>query len=76
MARINWNFLLGNQDVVNWLNAFAFSSVSVNDVSDALAGTDYAGEFRKLVRTHGTDYARNLTRKALRYRGIDSVCSS
>jgi len=54
---------------------FAFQSLSVNEVSEALASTEFAGEFRNLVRSQGTDYARRLARKALRYRGIENEYS-
>ena len=58
----NWGLLLSTKKNQRTMTAFAFS--------------DYAGEFRKLVRTNGTTYARRLTRKALRYRGILSSVSS
>lgn len=75
MRKTNWNLLFSNDCVVDLLNDFAFQTLSVNEVSEALANTEFAGEFRNLVRTQGTDYARRLARKALRYRGIDNEYS-
>ena len=73
MSRINWNLLFSDENVLQALFDFGFNNMSANDVSDQLANTVYAGEFRRLVRTHGADYARNLTRKAMRYRSIEPV---
>ena len=75
MRKTNWNLLFSNDCVVDLLNDFAFQSLSVNEVSEALASTEFAGEFRNLVRSQGTDYARRLARKALRYRGIENEYS-
>lgn len=75
MRKTNWNLLFSNDCVVDLLNDFAFQALSVNEVSEALANTEFAGEFRNLVRTQGTDYARRLARKALRYRGIENEYS-
>lgn len=66
----NWNVLLQNEDSLDAMYHFAFDNLSGNEVASILAGTDSAGEFRKLVRSNGTQYARRLTRKALRYRGL------
>ena len=49
---------------------FGTGQISVSDATKAFANSKYSGAFRKLVRTHGALYARRLTRKALRYRGI------
>ena len=52
------------------MKQFATGSMSASAVTHAFAHSDYAGEFRKLLRVNGTLYARRLARKALRYRGI------
>ena len=69
-ARTDWNLLLSNRCGVKTLNKFAIGNVSTKSVSTCFANTDKASEFRKLVRTHGSTYARRLTRKALRYRDL------
>ena len=66
----DWNLLLSNKCSVKTLNKFASGEESTKGVTSCFINTDQAGEFRKLVRTHGSIYARRLTRKALRYRGL------
>ena len=66
----DWNLLLSNKCSVKTLNKFAKGEASTKSVTSCLANSEKAGEFRKLVRTHGSMYARRLTRKALRYRGL------
>ena len=66
----DWNLLLSNKCSVKTLNKFAKGEESTKSVTSCLANSETAGEFRKLVRTHGSMYARRLTRKALRYRGL------
>ncbi len=66
----DWNLLLSNKCSVKTLNKFAKGEESTKSVTSCLANSEKAGEFRKLVRTHGSMYARRLTRKALRYRGL------
>ena len=66
----DWNLLLSNKCSVKTLNKFAAGEASTKGVTTCFANTEQAGEFRKLVRNHGTIYARRLTRKALRYRGL------
>jgi len=66
----DWNLLLSNKCSVKTLNRFASGEESTKHVTTCLANSEKAGEFRKLVRTHGSMYARRLTRKALRYRGL------
>jgi len=66
----DWNLLLANRCGVKTLNKFAVGDVTAKGVTTCFANTDRAGEFRKLVRNHGSMYARRLTRKALRYRGL------
>lgn len=43
-----------------------------NTVAKAFAGTKYAGPFRTLVRNNGADKARNLAKRALSRRGLNS----
>ena len=66
----DWNLLLSNKCSVKTLNKFANGEESTKGVTSNFANSERAGEFRKLVRTHGSMYARRLTRKALRYRGL------
>lgn len=66
----DWNLLLSNKCSVKTLNRFAAGEQSTKSVASCLSSADKATEFRKLVRTHGSMYARRLTRKALRYRGL------
>ena len=68
--KTDWNTLLASKCAVKTLNEFASGSQSTRAVTAKFANTNKAGEFRKLVRSHGTTYARSLTRKALRYRGL------
>jgi hypothetical protein len=68
--KTNWNSLLSNKCAVKTMNSFATGSESTRAVTSKFANTPKAGEFRKLVRNYGTIYARSLTRKALRYRGL------
>ena len=69
-ATTDWDVLLSSKCSVKTLNKFASGAESTRGVTSCFANTDKAGEFRKLVRTHGSTYARRLTRKALRYRGL------
>ena len=66
----DWNLLLSNKCGVKTLNEFAIGDTSTTCVTTSFANTEKAGEFRKLVRTHGSVYARRLARKALRYRNL------
>lgn len=66
----DWNLLLSNKCSIKTLNKFANGEESTKNVTSCFANSEKAGEFRKLVRTHGSMYARRLTRKALRYRGL------
>jgi len=66
----NWTVLLGTRKSQRVLYNFAVGKYSVSEVTKAFAFSDSAGEFRRLVRLHGATYARRLTRKALRYRGL------
>lgn len=66
----DWNLLLSSKCGIKALNQFAVGEQSTKGVTACFANTDKAGEFRRLVRTHGSTYARRLTRKALRYRNL------
>ena len=68
--KTNWNTLLSSKCAVKALNGFASGCESTRSVTAKFANTNKAGEFRRLVRNYGTTYARSLTRKALRYRGL------
>jgi len=68
---VDWNLLLEtDNDVTNLLSGWSTREIATRDVVNRLAYTDFAGEFRRLVRNNGTTYARRLARKALRYRGV------
>ena len=67
---ISWSTLLSTKKSSKVMYNFATERYSVKDATSAFSGTLYSGEFRRLVRTHGASYARRLTRKALRYRGL------
>ena len=66
----DWATLLATQKSQRTLRNFAVGKSTVRDVTSTFAHSPYAGEFRKLVRDNGAVYARRLTRKALRYRGL------
>jgi hypothetical protein len=69
-ATTDWNVLLGSKCAMKTMKSFAQGDESTRSVTEKLANSEYAGEFRKLVRENGTTYARRLARKALRYRGM------
>ena len=66
----DWGLMLSTQKSQRVMYKFGTGQISVSDATKAFANSKYSGTFRKLVRTHGALYARRLTRKALRYRGI------
>ena len=66
----DWSTLLATKKSAKVMYNLATERYTVKDATSAFSGTKYSGEFRKLVRTHGALYARRLTRKALRYRGL------
>lgn len=68
----DWGRLLSSKKAVSRMNKFAIGTCSTKETAAAFSNTPSAGEFRKLVRNNGTIYARRLTRKALRYRGLMS----
>ncbi len=68
---VNWNLLLdGGRQTMNLIRGWAVGSTTTRDVSNGLANSEFSGQFRRLVRAHGTTYGRRLARKALRYRGV------
>ena len=69
-STVDWDLLLSSRCCIKTLNQFAVGNITTQGVSTCFANTDKAGEFRKLVRTHGVTYARRLARKALRYRNL------
>ena len=69
-ATTNWNSLLESKCTAKTMKSFATVEASTRSVTEKLANSSHAGEFRKLVRENGTTYARRLARKALRYRGM------
>ena len=66
----DWDLLLSSKCAVKTLSKFATGEQTTRGVTSCFSNTERAGEFRKLVRSYGTTYARRLTRKALRYRGL------
>ena len=66
----DWSTLLSTKKSAKVMYNFSTERYSVKEATSAFSGTKYSGEFRRLVRTHGASYARRLTRKALRYRGL------
>ena len=66
----DWDVLLSSKCSVKALNKFAKGAETTRNITACFANTERAGEFRKLGRTYGSTYARRLTRKALRYRGL------
>jgi|TARA_R100000306_G_C4335378_1_gene122473 hypothetical protein len=70
VATTDWNALLESKCTAKTMKAFAEGDASTRSVTQKLANSEHAGEFRKLVRENGTTYARRLARKALRYRGM------
>ena len=68
----DWTALLSSKKAIAKMNNFAVGNSSTKETATAFSNTPRASEFRKLVRNNGTTYARRLTRKALRYRGLMS----
>ena len=66
----NWTCLMTNKKSQKALYNFAVGKASVTETTTAFAFSKCSGEFRQLIRAHGATYARRLTRKALRYRGL------
>jgi len=73
IMKTNWNLLLESDGTHNGLlYRWAFGRTSTRYITSKLVGTRLAGEFRRLVRTHGTMYAKRLARKAFNRRFICS----
>lgn len=68
--KTDWATLLSSKCAVKKLNGFAIGQETAKSVTTCFANTPKASAFRKLIRSYGTTYARRLTRKALRYRGL------
>lgn len=69
---VNWGLLLETDKQTGKMFAnWATGSLTTREVANRLAHSEFAGEFRRLVRNNGTTYARRLARKALRYRGFN-----
>jgi len=70
LESVDWRLLLDtDRQVTKMLKNWSVGSLTTREVVNRLAHTDFAGEFRRLIRNSGTTYARRLARKALRYRG-------
>lgn len=68
---INWKLLLDSvNSEVYMLEKFALGEASARNLTALFAHTEFAGEFRNLIRNNGVDMARKLTRRALRRRGL------
>lgn len=67
--KVQWDQLLDrNSRVARMVANWGVGNVSTRTVRDTLTGTEFSGEFRRLVKRHGTMYGRRLARKALRRR--------
>lgn len=64
---INWSKLT-KPTATPIIKKFAKQELSGEKVASAFKNTEFAGEFRSLVRTHGVKKARVLARKALKRR--------
>lgn len=68
---VRWDNLLDtNGRVRNLVTKWAVENLSTDEVEKRLSFSPFAGEFRNVVRTHGTTYGRRLARKALTYREV------
>ncbi len=69
---VNWGLLLEtDKQTTKMLANWATGSLTTREVVSRFAHSEFAGEFRRLIRNSGTTYARRLARKALRYRGFN-----
>lgn len=66
----NWRKLTRDSFNVATLKRWATGKESTRGVTSLFKNTVYAGDFRSLVRDHGTMYARRLARKALKRRKV------
>ena len=70
-SKTNWNLLLeSNKSVSELIRNWASGDFSTRNVADTLSFTEFAGEFRRLVRSRGTVLGRKMARKALKQRGV------
>lgn len=60
-----WNSLLSNDSVRSVIDGFSKRKFSMRKVTQILKNTEYAGKFRELIRTKGTERARDAARKAI-----------
>ena len=68
-----WERILDSQTGKTAMTMFASGNLSCESVQQVFrAGVDreVSGEVRRLIRDNGTQYARRLTRKALRRRSL------
>ena len=69
---VNWSLLLEtDKQTTKMFSNWATGGLTTREASNRLTHSEFAGEFRRLVRNNGTTYARRLARKALRYRGFN-----
>ena len=68
---IDWNTLLSNRSAKSQIRKWSTGDISTREVTSQFTNSPCSGEFRKLVRNHGTTYARRLARKALRRRNVN-----
>lgn len=61
----SWDLLLENEHVRGVMSSFSDGKISMRQATQILKNTEYAGKFRELIRTKGTDRARNAARKAI-----------
>ena len=52
----DWGLLLSTRKNQRTMTKFATGALSASDTTRAFAHTDYAGEFRRLIRSNGTQY--------------------
>jgi hypothetical protein len=68
---VNWKLLLDSENSeLYMMEKFALGEASARNLTALFAHGEFAGEFRNLIRNHGVDMARKLTRRALRRRGL------
>lgn len=70
---IKWNKVLSNPVNVGAVQMFAQGELNCENVQRvfrALPDREVAGQVRRLIRSHGTQLARRISRKALRRREL------
>lgn len=68
--KVNWDRLI-TADTTSYLKLFASNTLSGRQASSIFKNTEYAGEFRNLIRDHGgVTNARKLTKRALQRRKL------